>query len=81
MLDMHRNSTTSNISGLDHLTLAQVADYLNVSTQTVRRLIRAGSLVALRTSPSPKGHFRIPRWSVERFLAAATAVTTGEAHS
>jgi len=48
-----------------YLTAAEVASTMRVSTMTVYRLIRAGSLPALRVGRS----FRVAEEDLDRFLA------------
>lgn len=54
----------------DHrlLTVREVADVMRVSTMTVYRLIRAGSLLAIRVGK----HFRIREADLNRYLESQT---------
>lgn len=48
----------------------QAADYLNVSTRTLRKWIRCGKLAAMRTAPSGSGRVLIARDEIARFLTS-----------
>lgn len=50
----------------DHFTKAEAAARMRVSEKTVDRMIRAGQLSAVQTSP--RGRVLIPRAEVERRL-------------
>lgn len=52
------------------MTPEQVADYLQVSAETVYRYIRQGKLIASRVGRQ----YRIPRRNVELFLSATSTV-------
>ena len=80
--DGHRGPTMTNTQckRVDaYLSVAQIADLLKISERTVRRWIWAGRLPAIRTSPGPSGHVRIPQESLERFLAGAGAILCEQA--
>jgi excisionase family DNA binding protein len=62
-------------------TIDQAAEILQASRRTVYRMLAAKTLVALRTE-GDKGTFRIPKWSIDRFLAEPEiAEQPGEASS
>ena len=49
----------------EHLTVAQVAEHLNVTTKTVRRWIAAGGLKATRVGPKA---LRVSQGDLQDFL-------------
>lgn len=52
------------------LTVAQVAERVNMDPVTVRRWLKAGRLKAVRPSGTVKAQWRIPESELQRFLAA-----------
>jgi excisionase family DNA binding protein len=46
----------------------QAAERLSVSTETIRRLISAGRLPAIRIGSDSRSHFRIPASGLARLL-------------
>jgi excisionase family DNA binding protein len=58
----------------DVLTPQEVADYLQITPDTVYRYIREGKLVASRLGR----HYRIPRENVELFLLATSTAGGGQ---
>jgi excisionase family DNA binding protein len=57
------------LDGQDILTVEQVADYLQVHPETVRRWIREGRLRGM--NPSGKSGWRIRRDELQRFIRDA----------
>lgn len=55
------------MTGLDVLTIAEVAEHLRVSKMTVYRMIHAGDIPALKIGRG----FRIERQALADYLAAA----------
>ncbi len=54
------------------LTISDVARILAVSGRTVRRLIDAKRLGAIRTSASTRAHLRVPRTALDEFVKGAS---------
>lgn len=52
----------------DFMTVKQAADYLQVSLQTVRRLITDGKLSATKLGSGPNSHLRVSTISIEKLL-------------
>jgi excisionase family DNA binding protein len=61
------------------LTVEQVADYLQVHPETVRRWLREGSLVGV--SLGGRTRWRVRREDLERFIASAPRVHEEEERS
>ena len=61
------------------ITVADVADYLKLTSQGVIGLIKRGDLVALKP-PGMRG-YRIPREAFEAYLAAGYAAVEAEVDS
>lgn len=49
-----------------YLTVKQMAEILNVSTQSIRRSLRSGRLHGIRITGDKKAHYRIPASEIER---------------
>jgi len=47
----------------------QAAEFLGISTRTLRRWITRGLLQALKTSPAQSGRVRVPRSELLRLLS------------
>jgi excisionase family DNA binding protein len=54
------------------LTVAEAADYLRVSRQTVRALVHRGYVPAVKAGPAVKSPIRIRRDELERWLYGDT---------
>ena len=54
-----------------YFTVGEVANQLRFSERTVRRLIRAGLIKAIATSPT-RGHFRISQYALDQFVLKAS---------
>jgi excisionase family DNA binding protein len=50
------------------LTVAEVAERLNLSTKQVRRRIAWGDLPAIRLGPEPRAHVRVDPVELERYV-------------
>ncbi len=59
----------------DLLDLDQVADYLNVSNWSVRRLDKEGRLVALGVTPGRRARRMVRRTDLQAFLTTCTETT------
>lgn len=70
-----RSETKNNSDGPDWLTIAQVAERLQITNQTARRLIARGELRAIRVSK----RIRISHRDYQAFVAARYAETDGAA--
>ena len=61
------NMTSSNLSEIKFLTVAEVAAVMRVSRMTVYRLVHAGDLASVRVGRS----FRVPEHAVHAYLRGA----------
>ena len=61
------NMTSSNLSEIKFLTVAEVAAVMRVSRMTVYRLVHAGELASVRVGRS----FRVPEHAVHAYLRGA----------
>ncbi|MGB8651209.1 MAG: helix-turn-helix domain-containing protein [Mycobacteriales bacterium] len=59
--------TSSNLSEIKFLTVAEVAAVMRVSRMTVYRLVHAGELASVRVGRS----FRVPEHAVHEYLRGA----------
>ena len=59
------------------LTVAEVAKELKVTPFAVRSWLASGQLEGVRLGSGPKGHLRIPRAALERFVQPAPKQMTG----
>ncbi len=53
----------------EYYTVKEFAKLLKLSTETVRRAIRAGKIAAVKIDDSKKGSWRISRFQFERMTA------------
>lgn len=56
------------------LTLADCAERLAVSLRTVRRLVKAGTLAAIRVGPGKTAPFRVRPADLDAFIESRPAV-------
>jgi excisionase family DNA binding protein len=52
----------------NYVSTTTAAEHLSVSTETIRRLIAAGRLPAVRIGTDTRSHFRIPGSGLDRLL-------------
>ena len=64
---MSEQRTSSNLSEIKFLTVAEVAAVMRVSRMTVYRLVHAGELASVRVGRS----FRVPEHAVHDYLRGA----------
>lgn len=50
------------------ITVAQAAQQLGVSRQTIRRLIKTRELTGRRLTLAPRSHYRVDRASIEHYI-------------
>lgn len=63
------------------LTLPQVAERLNLSADSVRRLIDAGRLEAVNVSAGARRRWRVQEDALQRFIEASRSATPQPQHS
>ena len=57
----------------EYYTVAEFAKLLKLSTETVRRAIRAGKIAAVKLNDTKKGSWRISRHQFDKMSASYTA--------
>jgi excisionase family DNA binding protein len=63
-----KNLDTSKLERLD-FSIAEAAYMLGISTDKLRRLVKAGDISARRSTDTDKGHLRFTRRAMDEYLA------------
>ena len=67
------------VMSVQYMTVAQVADRLQLSEVSVRRKIRDGEIPAVRLASAGRGAVRVPEHELDRWLEGRHVVGNGGA--
>ena len=76
-LPKDRQEQLKSLLGRRALTINETAEVLGTHPETIRRMIREGSLRAVRLGTGSRSPFRVPNKEIDRFLQEGPRLTVG----